>query len=263
MSISNTFNWNRFLRLYKQNMIHSNRLMLYASVGYCGVIFIVLTIGQLGNDLEPFTINAFMQFMTVFLAVFGILYIGYSFPAFRNKENSISYLTVPASAFEKTLFEFVNRIVLSLIALPLLFWLTFNIHGSVFELFTRTDFNAIGISDILAIDVSPVDDLFWALSMMVSGILLVAVLPFTGAALFSKQPLIKTLFSISVILLVYFGMTYIVVEPMGLREYQPSKDMWFVPTDEGPAIRFFACVTFISVVVMLFVAYLKLKEKEV
>lgn len=263
MSISNTFNWNRFLRVYKQNMIHNNKLMLYASVGYCGVVFIVLTIGQLGNSLEPFTINVFLQFMVAFLAIFGVLYIGYSFPAFRNKENSISYLTLPASTFEKVLFEFINRIVLSLIALPLLFWLTFNLHGSVFELFSGIRFDAIGIRDILEIDISPVDEMFWAKALILSCTILIGVLPFTGAAMFSKQPLIKTLFSISIILMSYFGMIYIIVEPLGLNNYSSNEELFLVPTENDSALRFFATFASASALVMLSVAYLKVKEKEV
>lgn len=265
MSISNTFNWSRFLNVCKQNVIHNTRLMVFASIGYCGVIFIVLTIGQLGNNLEPFTVEAFLQFMLTFLVIFSVLYTGYSFPAFRNKESSISYLTLPASAFEKVLFEFLNRVALSLILLPLLFWVIFNLHGSVFELFTKTDFDAIGPSDILAIDISPIDSLFWAKFLIISCTVLVLVLPFTGAAMFSKQPLIKTLFSIAVILVIYFGIVYLVMEPLGLSNYtiNEDNDLRLVPTNENQALRFFACSAFLSVIVMLVVAYLKIKEKEV
>lgn len=261
--MNNVFNWSRFLRVCKQNMINNKRLMLYASVGYIGVIFIVLTIARVGNDFEPLGANAFLQLMVTFLAIFGILYIGYSFPSLRNKESSISYLTLPASTFEKLLFEFGNRVFLALIVLPFLFWLAFNVHGFVFELANKKAFDPIGISDLLAIDISPIDEMIWAKALIVSCTLLVLVLPFTGAAIFSKQPLIKTLFSIAIILTGYFGIIYIVMEPLGLGDYEVNGDLFLLPEKENSALRFFSIVASIATLVMLVVAYLKLKEKEV
>lgn len=263
MSISNTFNWNRFLRVCKQNMINNKKLMLYASVGYVGVVFIVLTMIQIGNDFEPLNINHFLQTLVTFLAIFGILYIGYSFPSFRNKESSISYLTLPASVFEKLLFEFLNRIVLSLLALPFLFWISFNAHGLLFELANKKEFNSIGVSDLLAVDISPIDELFWAKALIVSCTLLVLAVPFTGAVIFSKQPLIKTLFSVAIILTGYFTIIYIAMEPLGLGNYQVNGDIFLLPEGESAALRFFSIAAFIGTIVMIVVAFLKLKEKEV
>ena len=244
-------------------MINNQKLMVFASIGYLGVIFIVLTIAQSSNDFKPLGAEMFLQLVITFMAIFGILYIGYSFPSLRNKESTISYLTMPASSFEKLLFEFLNRIVLSLIVIPLLFWFAFNMHGIVFELGTHEAFELVGISDVLAIDISPIDEMFWAQALIVSCSLLVLVLPFTGAAIFSKQPLIKSLFSVAIILMAYFGIIYIVMEPLGLGEYEVNGDLYLLPTGENNAMRFFSIVTFVSTLVMLSVAYLKLKEKEV
>lgn len=263
MSISNTFNWKRFLLVCKQNLINNQKLMVFASIGYIGVILIVLTVAQAGNDFQPLGVEVFLQMMVTFLAIFGILYIGYSFPSMRNKESSISYLTMPASAFEKLLFEFLNRIVLSIILLPLLFWLAFNVHGIVFELGAKGPFNVIGLSDILAVDISPIDEQFWAKALIISCSLLVLVLPFTGAAIFSKQPLIKSLFSVAVLLMGYFAIVYVVMEPLGLGEYEVNGDLLLLPDGDDSVMRFFSIIAFISTLVMLVVAYLKLKEKEV
>ena len=136
-------------------------------------------------------------------------------------------------------------------------------HGIVFELGTHEAFELVGISDVLAIDISPIDEMFWAQALIVSCSLLVLVLPFTGAAIFSKQPLIKSLFSVAIILMAYFGIIYIVMEPLGLGEYEVNGDLYLLPTGENNAMRFFSIVTFVSTLVMLSVAYLKLKEKEV
>ena len=105
--------------------------------------------------------------------------------------------------------------------------------------------------------------MIWAQALILSCSFLVLVLPFTGAAIFSKQPLIKSLFSIAIILMGYFGIVYIVMEPLGLGNYEVGGDLLLLPEGEKGAMRFFAIAAFTSSIVMLVVAYLKLKEKEV
>ena len=109
-------------------------MLIISAVGYCGAVFLVLFLGQLANDKEAFGIGPFLSFMVAFVAVFGIIYVGYSFPAMRSKEKSFGYLTLPASALEKFVFEFLNRIVVVLIVLPLLYWIVFNLEGYFFAI---------------------------------------------------------------------------------------------------------------------------------
>ncbi len=252
--------------LFKQHLIHNSKLLLFSSVGFCGVVYIILVLAQLSRDLEPLDAEVFVNSMVAFVAIFGALYAGYSFPAFRNKENTITYLTLPASVLEKFLFEFVNRIFITLIVLPFLFWLMFNLEGYTFELFNGLGlgFNPVGFSDLMAMDVPNDEVPFWARVMIVSISFLVFVLPFTGAAMFSKQPLVKTLFSIAIIIAFYVGFIYIVVEPLGLSEYDIDESkMWLFPGDETSAFQFLTVAAVLANLVMLSVAYLKVKEKEV
>ena len=263
MSVNNTFSVKRFMRLFKQNYIHNSKFLLYAGVGYCGVVFIVLLFGQFANDMEPFGIDPFLQFLATFVAIFGILYIGYSFPSFRTKESSISYLTLPASTLEKFLFEFVNRVVMVLIVLPLLFWFTFNLEGVVFEIIGEVNFSMIGISDIKKVEIIPDEESHWLVVLITVASILALVLPFAGASMFSKQPLIKTLFSIAAIIIFYFGVTYIVVEPLGLHKYRTNESMWLVPFTQYRALIYFTCFVIVANITMMLVAYLKVKEREV
>lgn len=263
MSINNTFSWSRFLLLCKQYQIQNGKFLMYAAVGYCGVIFIILSLGQLGNDGEAFDMNVFLQLMVTFGAIFGVLYNGYSFSPFRSKENTISYLMIPASAMEKFLFELLSRIGLALVLLPFLYWLTFNIQGLFFELIGEAEFETIWFSTFADMDISPVDKHFWLPVMIISACLLVFVLPFTGAAIFSKQPLIKTLFSVAIIMAIFGSVIYIVMEPMGLKNYNANDSLWLLPNEQGAIFRFFAILLILSNVVLLFSAYLKIKEKEV
>ncbi len=260
---NNIFSGKRFLLLFKQHFIHNNKLLLYSIVAYVGVVFLILSIGQLGNDLQPHDLENFRGFLLAFVAIFGILYVGYSFPAFRSKENTINYLMVPGSVPEKFLIEFISRVGIIFILLPVLFWITFHLQGYFFTLFMDFTFNPINISFLTNVDVPQIESWFWLSTLIISAVMLGFVLPFTGAAMFTKQPLVKTLFSVAVIVIFYSTIIYIIVEPLGLSKYNPNDSMWLIPINEAEAFRFFACALVIANMVMLFVAYRKLKEKEV
>ena len=50
----------RFLLLFKQHMTHNSKLMLFSSVGYCGVVYIILVFAQVNRDLEPLDLEIFL-----------------------------------------------------------------------------------------------------------------------------------------------------------------------------------------------------------
>ena len=258
--------------LFRQNFIHHNKLFLFSSIAYIGVIFILLSIVQMGSDKHPHDLENYRGFLIGFVAVFGILYVGYSFPSLRSKESTINYLMVPGSVLEKFLSEFIIRIVLMLFLLPILFWVTFNIQGLFFGMFTEDSFQTVGLFEPFNADLSNVikGDIFndrsttmWFVIMLANLIGLGLVLPFTGGATFSKQPLVKTLFALAVIVLFYVLVIYLAIEIVGVGNFRINDDMILIPNDEKGSIRFFAMAAFIANLVMLYVAYRKLKEKEV
>lgn len=227
-------------------------------------MFLLLFMIQLTNGGQPLEVNAFVGLLVGSLATVGLLYIGYSFPAFRSKERSFSYLTLPASGLEKFLFEFVIRIALFLIVIPLLYWFIFNVEGWFYELVNRKiDFAGIGIGDVRQMKVRDMYVGPQTKVLMVGAGLLVLVLPFTGSAMFNKQPLVKTLFAVALIFLVFFGTAYIVIDPLGLDQYRPPKVMYVTPSNESEFTTLFSVFFVVANLVMLSVAYLKLKEKEV
>ncbi|MEM6361238.1 MAG: hypothetical protein AAF731_14190 [Bacteroidota bacterium] len=260
---NNTFNGRRFGLLFKQHFIHNNKLLLYSTVAYVGVVFLLLSIVQVGSELVPHDLENFRGFLLGFTGVFGVLYAGYSFPAFRAKESSMNYLMVPGSVLEKFLFELVSRLGLILILLPFLFWITFHLQGYFFDLFSRYEFKSIGLSTATSVQLPNVDSLFWFTALIFSAVLLGFVVPFTGAAMFTKQPLIKTLFSVALLVIFYTTYTYLVAEELGVNKYGLNDSMWLIPTNEAGAFQFFAIALVVANVVLLFVAYRKLREKEV
>ncbi len=251
--------------LFKQHYIHNNQLLLFSTVAYIGVIFILLTMVQMGNDRIPHDVEMFRGFLIGFVSVFGILYTGYSFPAFRAKESTINYLMVPSSVLEKFLFELLSRLSVILILLPFLFWITFHFQGFFFNLFTDLEFQAIGFGQVLDFELPNQikDHAFWFITLIISMVMLGFVLPFTGGAMFTKQPLVKTLFAVAIIIIFFSGCIYIALEPFGVAKYNPNDTLWLVPHNEKGAFKFFGSAAILANVVLLFVAYRKLKEREV
>lgn len=257
---NNIFSRKRFLLLFRQHFIHNSQFLLLSTVAYVGVIFIVLSLSQVANDLRPHRLDSFQGFLVGFVTVFGILYVGHSFPAFRSKESAIGYLLMPASALEKFLFELVSRIGIILLTLPLLYWVIFHLQGYLFAIFTVENFEAVGIHYLVTID-DNVPALVYGL--ITSGILFALSLAFTGSAMFTKQPLVKSLFAVAVTVMFFLGYSYIIIVHLGVGQYNPPESMMLVPLTEGSALQSITAACFVGTAVMLFVAFQKLKEREV
>lgn len=250
--------------LCKQHFIHNSQLLLLSTMAYVGSIFIILSIAQISSDFHPNDVDKFQGLLAGFVCVFGVLYIGHSFPAFRGKESTINYLMVPASVPEKFVFELISRIAIILVVLPLLYWITFHLHGYLFTIFTTENFEPVAIRYLVTLHDEPDESfLFLIYIVAIEAGLLAFVLAFTGAVMFTKQPLVKTLFSLAVIVIFYVAYSYLVVVPLGVGNYNPPEPMWLVPTSEAEVLRFFSATLALAIAIMTYVAYRKIKEREV
>ena len=260
---NNIFSGRRLVLLYKQHIILNTQLLLLSAVAYIGVIFIVLSLAQADNSLHPHDRGAFHGFLIGFVAVFGILYAGHAFPAFRSKESTINYLMVPASVLEKFVFEFISRIGVILVMLPVLYWATFHLQGYFFTIFTDETFFPIGLEYLVKVDLPGADYPFLIYALTTTGLLLAFVVAFTGATIFNKQPLVKSLFAVALIVMFFVGYSYIVIEHLGVGRYNPPENMILVPMDELRVLQLVTIGLITTMVVMLYVAFRKLKEREV
>jgi hypothetical protein len=260
---NNTFSTKRFALLCKQHVIHNTGFLLLSIVAYIGVILIVLSVVQAGNSVRPHDLENFQGFLIGFVAVFGVLYAGHSFPAFRSKESTINYLMVPASLPEKFVFEFISRIGITILILPLLYWATFNLQGYFFAIFTDEIFQPIGLQYLVKIDMPDPGYQFLIYTLITAAVLLAFVLAFTGAAMFNKQPLVKSLFAVAVIVIFFIGYSYIVITHLGVGRYNPPETMYLISFNEEKNLQLVTIGLIITIVIMLFVAFRKLKEREV
>ena len=260
--MNNYFDFSRFARLYKHQLLLNSRLILFGTLGYCGSIFIIMFLMHLSNEGSTINIKSFVPMMYVFVIGFGVLYNGYSFKSLRSKESSISFLLLPATLTEKFLLEFINRIVLSFIFLPILFWFTFNTIGVFFDVIDEINYEFISIVDLYDYSVEENRN-FPIFRIITPLILLIYIVPFTGATIFGKQPLIKTLFTVTILVFSYAGLIYFLAEVIGLNNYVIHENNIFFPEGKEPAVLFFEIVLWLSNLIFISVAYLKIKEKEV
>lgn len=261
----NVFNIKRFNQLIKRDFYHNRQLYALSTGAYTGVIVIVLSIIQLGNGLKPHDLGIFQACLIAFVSIFGILYVGHSFSAFRSKERAMTYLMTPCSHLEKFILEFCVKICLMILVLPVLYWITFHLQGYFFSIFALEPFKPVGIQYLTKLGVNTNTDTNIALLklMIGSAIMFALSLAFTGSAIFSKQPLVKTLFAVAVIVLAFTGYSYIVLEKLGVGQYSPPREMWLIPLTEKSVFIWFSTAFIFSTLVMLFVAYRRLTEKEV
>lgn len=259
----NVFSGKRFVQLLKQHFIHNSQLYLLSTIAYIGVIIIVLSITQMGNDFLPHNLDIFQGYLVAFVSIFGILYVGHSFSAFRSKERTLTYLMIPGSHLEKFLLEFLIKICLPLLALPVLYWLTFHLQGYFFSIFIMETFEPIGFQYLTRLEINGDLNPIQVKWMIGCAIFLALSLAFTGSAMFSKQPLVKTLFAVAVIVMFFTAYSYIVLVELGVNNYTPRETMWILPNTDSQVLISLSVAFLGSALLMLFVAYRKLTEKEV
>jgi hypothetical protein len=256
MKMSDQFNINRFGLLVRQDLIHNFKLYVLSLVGFCGGLFILLFLMKMVDGFSAWTVNAFFElFLTVFIAT-GIMFSGSAFPGLRTREKSYSYLLNPASVLEKFLLEFTGRIVVFIILVPLLYWIIFNAEGYLLQLLNdKFIFKPYFFTDV---PMRPPNN--WVIGSAISFGFMILMIPFTGAAIFMRYPLPKTLFSIAVIFFFNMFLVYFFLEILGVKSYSHTNTVLWMTSAED-VFKFLTIYATIGDLVLIAAAYLKLKER--
>lgn len=264
MSTNNTFSLPRFIQLAKQSFAHNRKLILFSLVGFSGALFILFFLVQLSNNLEPGSDPKI--FLPLFMVIFiggGLLFVGNSFPGFRAKEKTISYLMLPASGFEKYLLELMTKLIALFVLLPVLFWIIFHFEGYVFQLFyPDANFSMMQL-DKLPNMIPQNPSAGWAKTFIFGLVFMGLMIAFTGAAHFERYPLVKTLFLMAVLFFSTMGILYVVLEKWRLSMYHPNESLWLFPNSGKQALGWVSSVVWAMNLVLITVSFLKVKEKEV
>lgn len=264
---SDIFNVSRFLNYGRHYWILHNRLFIVAMIAYMGLMFVVLNFVQLTEYKGQLDANAFVILGMISVGIYGLLILGHAFPAFRSKERSIDYLLIPASAFEKYLFEIISRWIVIIILLPVLFWVTFHFQGLFAHLFSGDSFEFIHLQNFTQIEV--VEDAI-GMNPRILGIvsvfcasLLVLIFSFAGTTTFTKQPLVKTLFSMATLLFGFWIYAFVIMTYTPAANRNLPENTWITPSNATEANLTMIIICLLASVVMLFVSYRKIIEKEV
>jgi hypothetical protein len=258
--MNNTFSIKRIGLLYRQYYFLNDKklfLTLGATVGLIVAIHTFTHIVKLGhlNTVNP------QYFMIVFLFCFiggTLLWTGYAFPGFRTKEKCFNYLTVPASTSEKFVFELINRLILFIVVFPAIYWcftnlVTWSFHQYVPE-YVNYKFSYSFPKPSLSVR---------EIVLIVSLCFLIFTISFAGASYFKTLPIVKTIVVVFVLVCVYALYVYLVVEKLGLKQYNPANDriLFMRSADDAKLAGIFAAIT--ANLFLLAISFFRLKEKEV
>lgn len=262
MGISNHISINRMVLLYKQFIFLSGKQILIVLGSTAGLItgfhafMYFVNRSQLGN-----TKIADEYHISVFLFAFFagcLIWCGQSFPAFRSKEKSMDYLMTPTSSIEKFMFEFINRIIIYVICFPIVYWTFTNIVTGIFHIYYPDYLNYKFEFGVLFSEWSS-REIILAITLA----LLMCTLPFTGATFFQKMPLLKTILIVFLLIGIYFGFGFMIVEGFDIKDYQPADGrVLFMKNAEDAKLGVILAAALANVC-LLAISYFKVKEKEV
>ncbi len=260
MLTNNSFSVKRFVLLCKQSLIINKRLIGLTLTGFVGTLFFALIFLQSITSFREWDTKKYMAIFLILFSLFGMIYSSLAFPAFRSKEKSMTYLMLPASTSEKYIFEFLTRIVLYILIMPFLYWSVVNIEVAVIHYY-MPEFTFGKIISIENFKLNGASNR-WTSLLVTQGFLFLFILTFTGASYFSKSPLLKTLFSLSLIIAGYALLSYLLFKGLNIQEYHHSGKNRIL-LDKDKALAFGAILATLTNLTLLAIAYFRLKEKEV
>ena len=242
------------LRFFKyaayQYRMRSKMIFLTITGAFIAMLFVFVGIKSGEN-------NSWEQMFWLFGEVGLLLYVGNSFPDFRKKETTVNFVMIPVSVFEKFVFEFIIRIVLYTVMFPVMF--TLAAHLSVFiseTIYPNRVYHPFNFDFLSSFSKREVTCFVIALYFFMISVF------FSGAAVFRRYPMIKTLVITGLFLLSIFGyFNFILFDKMQLTygmEYFFEERM-----TEDMLLKFITVILVLSAITALFYGYFKVKEKEV
>lgn len=263
MQTNNLFSFQRFMMLYKQSLRINKKLIVITLSGVSGTLFVSLMFFQSMSHFQNWQQKDSLAVLIFFFFSMGILYSSLSFPAFRSKEKRLAYLMLPVSNSEKFVFELLVRIVSFIIFMPIIFWVVANLEGIVIHHYIPKFINykfSFGQAWIEFTNNKPVKG--WNMLAFIQGGLFIFIAAFTGASHFSKSPLVKTLFTFSIIIGGYALYTYLLFKGFNIKEYHPLNDRILFIHNKNQFFTFLAVAIMVVNLSLLAIAWFRLKEKE-
>lgn len=258
------FNLNRFVKLFRNDLLIHRKTYLFATLGLAIGLYI-FTFFMMKNT-RNFSSNNYIPLMIFYLMAIGAI-VGNSFPAFIDQIKTSNYLLAPGSLFEKFMVQFVIRIVIFIPLAMFLFWVvTYLAKASLIPLPALGFDPAVHVADYhfaeLFIQIPLLRD---KIAILISIFSAVSIL-FAGSVYFRRFALVKTLVFVGVsvfaviLSLVLFSHLFFPEVTHGwdinLKTYHVTEDLFNVQL-------LAYIVGGLTWIFFLTMAYFKLKEKEV
>jgi hypothetical protein len=202
MSLQKHFSANRFYKYLKYDLVLNGKTYLLALVGLVVILFIVdvFTLSTASSRIN-FNRGYYTPIFIFFLVLIGVVSAGTAFSALRSSKTSINYLLIPVSNFEKFIVQFLIRIVAFVLLFLPLYWLTFKLAYSFYNLFAVVSENVESYNVLSPFQWQENNVEVYILVSLASGLVLFA---FCGAAYFKKLALFKSILTFALLVLAWF-----------------------------------------------------------
>jgi len=274
MKPNSFFSYDRFVLLAKQDlMINRNKYLftfLAFTLGMYAFLVFQINENPYGYSFQHDVIRksasygyGYMNAYIMVLMAYGA-FVGLTFSGMGEKSKCISFLLIPASAFEKYVYPLISRMVFGLLIYTLIFWLDaqlarltlMNSPQFIIKEYTIVPFQFFMLFDsVSSISIS----IERGLTLLFMGLSL-----FVMPLFFKKYALIKAIVTIFVVILLWMvvmiGLSN-VFDPnfhkfnLSFNNFQILEHIYLLDL-----LAFFIC--FVGSIFLLFIGYFKLKERQ-
>lgn len=275
MKTNSFFDFNRFVLFAKQDLLlNKNKYLLIFSMFLLG-LYTMIVFQMYENPYgyvyhHEAVVNAASEgwaYMNLFVMVLigYAAFIGISFSGMGSKVKCANYLTIPASTFEKYLFPFLFRMVFGLVLFTLIFWVDTRLARLTLmnsPKFILHDYTIVPFQFTML--KGTVSDLFIDFERFFM-LAFIGIYLFVVPLFFRKQALVKTVVSFFVLIFLFFsimvGLSH-VFNP-NVRGFNVDLDNIKISDHIYILDLLSLFLTSVSSILLVFLGYFKLKEKQI
>ncbi|MFA8449879.1 MAG: hypothetical protein ACEPOW_04225 [Bacteroidales bacterium] len=272
MEIKHVFSIPRFKQLlkwqfmfsWKRNLIEFLAMLILVMV--CGITVYVPT-----TKVPKFQFGSMAILYIILYNIIGLFFIGSCFPMLRSKVNSMQFLMMPASIFEKYIGQVLSRVILFVFLFPFVFYIGLNMSGILIHTFFGDLANFRAYPFLSAYRGFVMSSDFMGTNIMFVNTLILPVFfgsfAFFGSVYFQTKATIKTLISLAAFFISGILFVKILGFILSIDEYHFYDPSHFpgISKDTIGVYSAFGLFFFIVITIGIFftASYFRLKEKEV
>lgn len=230
-TVSQTFNWNRFVATLRKEVVENRRTILFSVIGVYALLTIIMILGNLtaSSPAESALImagNVPQSFVFMILSLVVIVMSSMAFKGLTTKAGRSSFLMSPSSSLEK----FIVNLLIYVVAMFVLFFVCAQLADltrvAVLKPFEDKDFVVPGIINFVSASTfafldggakSFGDVAYWIGLSMFIGTIANAAMYFLGSVVWPRLSLLKTFVTIfavqSALLIIFIVLINVCTEP--------------------------------------------------